>query len=356
MNRKKRQELTAAKNKYVEASARAILEGNIQDAEESMKAVGSIDKVLVNSERSNFIFPLVIGLVCTIIVGLAATIKVPTTFVRISMDTDFVSFEMLSDYKPDDGKIQVAEVTMMNLGGVSSIYTDQELERKELHKIDIREGGPIEFHLKQIGKNSRVELNKRAANYEIWNLKQGVSLIEIQADSAIFEMEFDEKYINDTIDVPIPESFNISTRDSTNLPTQIEFFRPSDISLVNLQGDNLSFAKEDPPGSSNFISGIRSGKIQLFDQKYVHEVTQGDFVKLKDFQGKRLEIRSKEDQYQVILEGKVSQLKAGPEGHLEEFKPSWLEYMFNQQFIGFLWSAMVFVWGFIWSVHRLFSK
>ena len=51
MKQKERDELSSAKNKYVEASAQAILEGNLKDAEESMKVVSSIDKVLANTRN-----------------------------------------------------------------------------------------------------------------------------------------------------------------------------------------------------------------------------------------------------------------------------------------------------------------
>jgi hypothetical protein len=64
-------------------------------------------------------------------------------------------------------------------------------------------------------------------------------------------------------------------------------------------------------------------------------------------------LRVMPDGITVRFAGSVHGLTLGRANFARELRPTLIEYLFHQQTVGFLWGAVTFLWGMLWSARRL---
>jgi hypothetical protein len=54
-----------------------------------------------------------------------------------------------------------------------------------------------------------------------------------------------------------------------------------------------------------------------------------------------------------VESGVLSEVLSGPETFRSNRKPSLLEYCYRNKRMAVLWGAVIFIWGFLWSLKKV---
>jgi hypothetical protein len=127
--------------------------------------------------------------------------------------------------------------------------------------------------------------------------------------------------------------------------------------MYGFNAKEIGFLEESRPGSGHFGSVILSGNVKLPDTGKTENLGKWDHLILKGVQSRRIEFSNAENGIHVFFEGTVSKVLVGPQGFEKNLTPTYLEYIYHQQRLGFFWSVIVFLWGMLWSIrHMIFRE
>ena len=100
-------------------------------------------------------------------------------------------------------------------------------------------------------------------------------------------------------------------------------------------------------------SGLKSGTARFNDTAWpVLELREGDFLSMRPAATAILDAKGAKGVIHMTVNGAVSALRVGDSATSTELAPSYLEYLYNKKSLAFFWSAIVFLWGLIWSVRN----
>ena len=111
---------------------------------------------------------------------------------------------------------------------------------------------------------------------------------------------------------------------------------------------------EDPPGSGNFKSALWQGDIILYDIRKKISLLQNENLFAEFKKSRQADLIFKDDKFIIRLHGSALKLSGGFDSFSTNFKPTLLEYLYNNQRLALFWSAIVFLFGIIWSLAIFF--
>src|SRR5262249_5336989 len=150
----------------------------------------------------------------------------------------------------------------------------------------------------------------------------------------------------------IPEIIDFSVDEPQAVVSQFSIHSPAPWLLRRPQFTYLSFAQEEMRGlgESSVASGIKTGTVKFNDTSWpIVELREGDLVSLNRTESGRIDARAEAGAIHVTLSGSVGSVTLGDPLTRKELAPSYLEYLYNTKSLAFFWSAVVFLWGLIWS-------
>ena len=124
-----------------------------------------------------------------------------------------------------------------------------------------------------------------------------------------------------------------------------------------MQVSGLSFFDERSSGTGElaFASQIERGTLTLTDADEQLTLSRGAALRLGDAHGIVSEMQVGKEGLHITFEGTVATVALGRGDFDHNIKPSLLEWLYHQQKVGFLWGAVTFLWGVIWSARKVLS-
>jgi hypothetical protein len=151
----------------------------------------------------------------------------------------------------------------------------------------------------------------------------------------------------------IPETIVFHAEGKGAVPVRLRL-RPQALWLLrNLYVQELRFTRQIPTeaGEIAFISTIKKGTVTLHDVAESITLQENEPLTLTGVRGRLVELRGG-DTFTLQFEGIVQKLYTGPADAQVNLAPSLLKYYYHQKPLTFFWSAVVFIWGILWSIRK----
>jgi hypothetical protein len=354
-------QLAGRREERISAVVRRLLDGvEARDLQPELEEIDAYSRLLsmrpVEKENRGWLWPAGVALVCVVVAGILWSVKVPQTRVSMSVDTDSVTATLAKPWHIDDAFHsplmhfeRLSTINAPNLGlAIDQGSGDAWFELN---------GGHIDLQMLEVGKNGTVELFTDKDEVEIFS--SGARLtgkitvtgkVNVTAGPRAGETS-----VNGSYDIEIPETVEFAVRRPQSVPSQLTVHSPEPWSLGRPQAATLSFAREEIKGAGERVltSGIKSGTARFNDTAWpVLEMREGDFLTMRPTQSAVLDAKGHKGVVHMTVNGVVSGLRVGDATTRTELAPSYLEYLYNKKSLAFFWSAIVFLWGLIWSVRN----
>jgi hypothetical protein len=300
----------------------------------------------------------VVGSACVLAVGLAWTLRLPTTNIVLKVDAETVNFR-LTEALAWTGELTLAGGNLRLSEMASISLPESETRRAAIeHRAwaDIGDGSAILAAL-DVAAGGRVAVERDAGgmlalyvaggalggHFDLW----GRPTISAGTGDA-------PATLTATPDLRIPEAVAFAAGGG-DVPARIQLTTAAPLRFDDLRVDRLSFGREiaAAPGASDFESTILGGRLVLADVDEEIELRPGDRLALETVDGRLVELGAGQS-VSVAFEGKVTGVSLGPRDFARDLRPSVLVWLYHEQRLPFLWSAVAFLWGMIWSAKKMF--
>jgi hypothetical protein len=307
----------------------------------------------------SWLWPAGVAVVCIVVAGVLWSVKIRTTNVSMSVDTDSVSATLVKPWRIDDAfhsKVmhfeRVSKINAPNLGlGIEQGSSDAWFE------LDASRGGRVDLQTLDVDKNGTVDILTEAGEVDIYasNARISGKVTVTGKVNVTAGPRAGETTVNGSYDIEIPETVEFEVAKPQTVPSQLSVHSPQPWSLGRPQAASLSFAHEESKGAGErwSTSGIKSGTARFNDTAWpVKELREGDFLTVRPAPTAVLDAKGDQGLIHMTVNGDVSGLRVGDSATKTELAPSYLEYLYNKKSLAFFWSAIVFLWGLIWSVRN----
>jgi hypothetical protein len=159
-------------------------------------------------------------------------------------------------------------------------------------------------------------------------------------------------------DLKEPETIEFLAKGEGGIPASLRIPIRSSCEFRNLAIDSLEFSEEPPaqPTDAPQLSAIRTGTLDLYDVFRSSPLGEGENLTFEGLRGRLVRLQISRPTFAAEFLGTAHRITAGPSSFERQLVPSCLEYLYNQKSIALLWSAVLFLGGFLWSTKRLLSS
>ncbi|MBD3287525.1 hypothetical protein GF337_01865 [candidate division KSB1 bacterium] len=351
INRSDINRLKSERRKRFKNSVKSLLDGKTDFAKENIEWINlSTELISKSTERRYFQWALIIGVVCLIIISLGFTMHVRTSQVSIEIIASGVSFSFSEDWRSEQPLIgdtfYINKVKTVHSSLIPQIYHSSQPGTLELS------GNNIELKNLSFSKLGYIEIQKQRDNL-ILDVKNSHV-------SGRFSLRTGIITINDDLDtLHIPERrpklvYTFQTDSVTGIADNVhlDIGNLEKLDMNNLNISEVMFQMENPPGSGRFESTIHHGNIHLFDTKEEINILENEklFIKAVDCRQTSLYLTDNKIGFKFI--GTINRLSGGFQNISKDYKPTYLEYFYHNQQLALFWSALVFLFGIIWSIKN----
>jgi len=307
-------------------------------------------------EGRSWLWPACVALVCIVAAGILWSLKIPKTNVSLTVDTDSVTATLANRWQIENAfhspHMHFERLSMINAPNLG-LAIDQGSGDAwfELN------GGHIDLQMLEIDRNGKVELFTDHGEVDLYasgaRLTGKITVtgnVKVTAGPGAGETSVNRSY-----QIDIPETVEFAVSRPQVVPTQLTVHSPEPWSLGRPQATNLSFSREELKGAGERVltSGIKSGTVRFDDTAWpVLELRENDLLTMRPAQSAVIDARGAKGVIHMTVNGAVSGLRVGDSMTKTEIAPSYLEYLYNKKSLAFFWSAIVFLWGLIWSVRN----
>ena len=164
----------------------------------------------------------------------------------------------------------------------------------------------------------------------------------------------DERF-SKSFNVSVPERLSFKVATDRIVPTRLTFWPKDQTTFHDIPASRIHFNQErtlDDAAGSTLVSTLLDGNLHLLDVDQKTPLKRGEQIILEGVEGwiRQLQIG---EQIVVDFEGSAKSLALGPKEERRTLTPSLLAYAFHNQRLDFLFVAVSFVWGLLWSLARL---
>ncbi|MDM8547929.1 hypothetical protein QUF61_15685 [Candidatus Venteria ishoeyi] len=382
---KLRQLLKTEYHQHLAHAADALLnKDNLEAAKHHLAWAKTAEKLLppedAKPHRSLF-WPVFIGLLCIVILGLTGTLRLPGAEVAIEVETDGLTFQLYKGINKEgittanSIQLQVKQLALSNVRHIIDWMSQPPDAKVFLDKID-QTGEIFELYLRSIKDSSQsqiyVTLEDIPAKSELslrrlndhnveWTIKYGKLQGSVDFNAVTLTLESDSDELKHTAVGEIPDTLTFHTEEGTGAPIVLRTDQVDDFRLRQILIEKLSFGEENPPGTGRFESLVLGGKIRLLQTGKIIKLEEADILNLTFFESKPLHRRveiiknsagKKIKGLKLIAEGYVKGIEFGPRGFERDLRPTLLEYIYHEQRLGFYWGSALFLWSLLWSIKR----
>ena len=357
--------LASRREERITAVVRRLLEGaGADELRPELEEIDAYSRLLSTrppkKERRSWIWPAGVAVVCIVAAGILWSLKIPRTNISMTVDTDSVTATLSKPWRIDDAfhsKVmhfeRVSKIQSPNLG----LAIDQR-SGDAWFELDASKGGQIDLQtLEILDKNGTVEIFTDADEVDLYASKARITgkITVTGKVNVTAGPRAGETTVNGRYEIDIPETVEFAVASPQTVPAQLTVHSPEPWSLGRPQATSLSFAREEIKGVGERVltSGLKSGTARFNDTAWpVLELREGDFLSVRPAATAVLDAKGAKGAIHMTVNGAVSGLRVGDSTTKTELAPSYLEYLYNKKSLAFFWSAIVFLWGLIWSVRN----
>jgi hypothetical protein len=354
-----RRQLEKNLTKQARETARTLLEE--RDAESIARGLRQLDDyqrvlaALKPSPGRDVKKAIVIAFICVLAAGLLWYLRVPRIHVLVDVHSDVVAFELNEPWQLER-RLRASQMRIEYLESIRAPALGVNIDSRNGDAWIDLSGGQIELHRAVFDAGGYLEIDSGAEQME-WYFKnaslRGDLLIKgtvlLSAGNRPDRLAVDG--VRQSIEVP--ETVHIRSGESGMIPSVVRI-RPLDgWGFRDIRVNRLSFFRErvSTPGSIGFESAIRKGSVAIHETSSETDLKEGDRLVLEGVAG-RLTRVEQGTALRIAFEGTVEKLLTGPEGFEHNLAPSYLEYLYVRKPLTFFWSAVVFMWGMLWSILK----
>ena len=360
-----RRKLNAARQQVAAHAAEELASG--KNVDEDLARLEVYDKVVRALPSSKFhdLYPAtLIAICCLLAASIAWTIHVPNTRIHLQVNSTSLTVALAAPINWSD-RWHLGN-SGIRLNGFSSFELPP-----ELHTADplppgaslMITGGTITITGIDVDQNASLFiLENQSGDVDIETTKQAFNgQLDISGQPTITARSGGNSPItlpSAMFDPPGTVSFHREGGGSI-IPAQLETRVSEKLRLPRLQVRNLSLFTETTGEKQEpaFVSTITAGRLILADTGATVDLKSGDPLYLEDANGLASVIEIGPTGIDTLFDGKVKRVKRvgiGTGDFEQNLTPTILEYVYHRQKLSFFWGAVTFLWGFGWSVRKLF--
>ncbi len=346
MSRYKRRQIKILKKKYEEKYSETlefILNEETEKAEHNFEWLELSQKIIKGGENK-FLPPLIIGLSGLLLLSFSF-LPVATTQVYVTLETNFVAL-MLAENSTSGIDLKCKELGITPISNIEWEFRNWNETQLEEAILSVVGEDDVKLGIKELHKSGTLTFN---TSDDILN-------IYIDNDSIIGDVLVKEGRlmvskleIDTAIHSFIPASVTFQAK-SLGTPIQFEATGAKDLEANDLIVQKLNFNRQISSGE--FESAILSGNIVFPSTGNEYKLNAKNVVDIELSNNAPITIKFLDDTIQLEFEANVSKLYAGPKMFTRSLKPSWLDYFHKNEKIAFYGTAIIWLWGMLWSFKK----
>ena len=336
------------------------------DFQEELRDIESYDKLIkyaTPSYRSALVASAV-ALLCVTIVGIAWTWPISNSELIVSLEAEAVELRLANSW---EWRNLPAKQSALRLEQMSRVEVPTQAAGRVPPTIlkgspwlDLQKG-LISINGLTIEQEAVIRIH-RADDGFVYVHTLGAPMsghVSVLGDALEIEAGDDRiaQQIDYAVNRPVPESLVFASEGVGMIPAVLRM-RPSEpLVLANLDVNRMTFARQvsERPGDTEFACMIKSGTVHFNDIDQISSLENGDCLSMRGAFGHVVEI-TVSDKILMKFEGTAEQVEIGPEGFQRDITPTYLEWLYHNQRLSFLWGVVVFLWGMLWSLRKVFTS
>lgn len=358
--RTRRRSLQEKRNAAVDLAVEAALSGQQEGIDRHLNEVATYDRLLAATPPSRWREGLVaatVGIVCVTAIGLAWTLRIPETRVTMTLAVTGMEMALSAPWQWSGGMavvprpLQLAEFSFLEVPSPSSVSTrlsngawmDVSGGGATLNAVEAGNGARLAL---EVGDDGSLQIFAQDAPFA------GAMTLQGPATLSAGNHDPDNRFEH-ALSPTFPETVTFRADGDVAVPARLHVLPAAPLVLNNLLVDGLAFSREvpDQPGTVVFVSTISDGQVVLTDVGRTVDLNAGDQLSMEGLSGQILEVRF-DEQLQVQFRGRADSIRVGSTGFDQDLSPTLIDYLYHNQKIPLIWSALAFLWGILWSTRK----
>ena len=340
-------------------TARTLLEE--KDTESFSQELRQLDNyqraltALKTSANNDISKAVVIAFICVLTAGLLWYIRVPSIHVLVDIHSDVVAFGLNESWELER-RLGAKQLRVEYMESISAPALGIDIDSSNGDAwIDLL-GGQIELHRAVFASGGYLEIDASAEQMD-WYFKNAsfTGNLLLKGEVVLSAGNRSDQLAMDGIpqNIEIPETVHIKSGDKGMIPSVVRINPLDGWVFRNIWVNRLNFFRErvSTPGSTDFESAIRKGSVTIHETGAEADLKEGDRLVLEGIAGRLIRVEQGSS-LRITFEGTVEKLLTGPEGFERNLAPTYLEYLYVRKPLTFFWSAVVFLWGMLWSILK----
>lgn len=352
--------LTSQRDEKVAGVARRLLGGATPgDLQQDLAEIDTYSKLLntLPPKRPHTkIAAAIVAVVCIAAAGILWSAQVPRTSISMAAQTDTVRLSLAKPWHVEN-TFHSSSVHFERLSSIQAPNLQLDIDERSPDAWFILSGTSIEVQSLDIGSGARLEIDSEPGQLNLYSSDARLSgkLTVLGNVTVTAGPRAGETTVNGSYQLDVPETLEFAVLVPQRVASQLSIHGPRPWTLGRLASTELDFQREEVRGAGDRLltSGLQSGTLRFDDTpRPPVDLREGDVVGIRPTDSAVLLARGADDGIHVTLSGLVSSVSVGDSTSQRNLAPSYLEYLYGKKSLGFFWSAIVFLWGMIWSVRN----
>lgn len=355
-----RRHLRARQKAELASAMTAVLTDPDADIETELKRLKTVERLLAietTGPTQRRTLAIIIGLVCVTIVGLAQVIRMPASRVTLFVEAESATFGVVDDWL---WGTPVSRTTQILIDGFEDVELPSSVAAKLNNEpddvFDIT-GDKLTLASLAVGAGGGVTIESSANTTDLFMRGAPVNG-ELTLSGALTvgsgSNSVGGEWSSGTFQFTFPEIVTFAASPNRAVPVHMQVSHDREIKIENVSVQALSFAREQvsSTGGAGFESTITSGRLTISETGEDVALNRGDHIEIGDATEARIIELSINGKVNIAFEGKAKVVSMVKAGRRIDLRPTVLEYIYHNELLVFLWSALGICWGLVWSVRR----
>lgn len=360
MKRRERRLLERQRGAYLGRAADALAADPGADVAAELERVETYGKLIQagrTAGRRERLIAAVIGIVVVTLAAATQMIRMPSAGITLVAEAASVTFTLADPWRWEHPASGAHAVRLENFAEIDLPPTFDTPDTWEGGRwIDVA-GGNLSIASLSLTEDARVTLEAEADSIDLFVVGGRMSgdltllgAVEVEAGTD----SRDGETAGGARSFPLPEIVSFASPGDGIVPVHILIRDENPLTFQDVRISSLAFARETPleAGQTVFRSTILEGKVTVSDTRAVVPLNRGDHLELAGGETARLVHLGLDESIEVAFEGEVERAQLVQAGVRRDLRPTLLEYVYHNERLVFMWSALGFLWGFLWSARK----